>query len=65
MTSRLFINVQDVQQLYGRSYSHAWRMLQTIKDALAKEKHQNITIFELAQYEGIPIEQIKTTLKIK
>ena len=57
---RLFIRNEDVCKLYGVKGSRATTIIQTIKDSLKKEKHQKITIYELAKYEGItPDEVIK------
>ena len=54
----IFATVDDLQKLYNCSYSTAQRNYQVIKDALAKEKHQKITINELCDYLGITKEDL-------
>lgn len=49
----IFATINDLQKLYNCSYSAAQRNYQVIKDSLAKEKHQKITINELCDYLGI------------
>lgn len=61
--SRIIITTADIMQLTGVSYSTAWRELQTIRDALGKQKHQVITIAEYCHYMGINEIEIKDKIK--
>lgn len=62
MTTRIFIYPKDIAQLMGRSEKQARIIYNQIKDSLGKLFHQNITIDEYAQYEGIAPDQIKKHL---
>lgn len=62
MTTRIFIYPKDIAQLMGRSEKQARIIYNQIKDSLGKLLHQNLTIDEYANYEGIAPDQIKKHL---
>lgn len=47
------------------SKSGSWHYMRKIKKSLKKEKHQKISIAELAAYEGISESEIKKALNIE
>jgi len=59
----IFISVKDLQRITGFSYSRAYNLMKSIKDALAKEKHQHITISEYCRYEGCSEDEVRKILK--
>lgn len=61
---RIFINVKDIQTLQGCSYNSAWREMKAIKAAFDKTKKQKITIFEMATWQNVKIEDIKAALQL-
>ncbi len=54
----IFATVDDLQNIYNCSYSAAYKKYQVIKDALAKEKHQKITVNEICDYLGITRDEL-------
>lgn len=65
MGKRIFITVQEIADLTGKSYCTALRKYITIKDALEKKEHQGITFQEYADYEGVNVEEIRQSLTRK
>jgi len=61
----LFVSTSDVMEVFGCSYTTAWKRLQVIKGALGKEKHQKITVKEFIEYEGLTMEEFNESVKIK
>ncbi|NVO11712.1 MAG: hypothetical protein HXX16_17255 [Bacteroidales bacterium] len=56
--NHLFITPNDIAILTGKSVKTSRRYLSLIKDALGKEDHQGITIFEYASYEGVDYQEV-------
>lgn len=60
--SGIFLSLKDIMLICGCKQTAAWRLRQTIKDALQKKKHQKITLKEFADYEGVSICELETLL---
>ena len=58
---RICVYPKDVSRLTGKGLRHSQKLLQTIKDAYKKEKHQFITINEFVEFTGIEIAFILDT----
>ena len=58
----LFIKPYHIQRLKGITSSQASKVYTSIKDALAKEKYQEVTINEYANYIGVAVEEIEDYL---
>ncbi|NOU19410.1 MAG: hypothetical protein HOO91_17780 [Bacteroidales bacterium] len=56
--NHLFITPNDIALITGKSVRTANRYLSIIKDSLNKQKHQNVTIVEYANYEGIELNEL-------
>lgn len=55
---RLIVYSADLVLVFGMNERTARKYLQTVKDALHKSRHQFVTFKELADYSGIPKEEI-------
>jgi len=60
---RLFIQVQDVMNVMGYAKTAAYQRLHTIKAAYGKLPHQRVTVKEFAEYEGIPIAEVRKRMQ--
>jgi len=60
---RICIYSKDIAILTGKSLRYGQQVLQNIRFALKKEKHELITIYEYAEYSNIDIELIKQVCK--
>lgn len=56
---RVCIHSKDIIVLTGKSLRYAQQLLQDIRFARKKKKHELITIYEFAEYTDIDIELIK------
>ncbi len=58
------ITPADVQKVFRhiKSYKGAWFRIQKVKDALGKKKHQGVTVAEFADWEGLDVSIILTTI---
>ena len=63
--TRLTIYTSDIQAITGKRIRSAQRMMQTAKDALGKQKHQNITVNEFCNYFGYSVSEIESFLKLR
>ncbi|MAP80990.1 MAG: hypothetical protein CL526_07860 [Aequorivita sp.] len=61
--SRIVIYPKDIQLLTGKSYRHALYLNKEIRAYLRKKKHHLLTIYEFADYTGIPPNIIQLHLK--
>lgn len=57
--SRVVIYPKDIQILTGRSYRYAVNLHNQIRTLLKKKKHEYLTIYEFADYTGIPPDNLK------
>jgi len=62
--NRLFLTTSDIQIITGTGYRNSQKIMQRLKDSLAKENHQHITIKEYCQYEGISEKEVSELLKL-
>ncbi len=49
----IYVTLSDIMSIHGVKRAEASRIKNIIKDALGKEKHQELTIREFCEYEGI------------
>jgi hypothetical protein len=61
--SRVVLYPKDVENITGRRGSTARRLIQRIREALGKSKHEFITIQEFSLFTGIDEELIKDFLQ--
>jgi hypothetical protein len=52
-SDRIFVDVEDIEQITGRSKRQSYRYIEQIKDFFNKKQHQRITFSEVNQYFGI------------
>lgn len=50
---RMHITYKDVQSLFGKGHSAAWRMIQTARDGLNKQPKQILSIKEFCNYYSL------------
>jgi len=62
---RIIINTADIQKIYDYTYKRAWYLLSQVKASLGKEKHQDVTIKEFCQYQGLNEKEVIQSLNIK
>jgi hypothetical protein len=55
---RMVIYPKDVEKITGKKYRTACRIIQKIRDALGKSRHQLVTIFEFCAYMGLKEEMV-------
>lgn len=58
----IFVDVKDVAAVTGLSYPRAVGHLQDIHAALAKAKHQKVTVTEFCNYEGIQVDDFHVAI---
>jgi hypothetical protein len=63
MPRGIFITGKDIMQLEAVASSSAFRLMQTIRDALGKQKGTKITLNEYAKYRGVELAEIKQALQ--
>ena len=56
--NKIIVHSSDVSKLMDVSPDTARRMLNVIKDAYGKQKHQSVTIREFCAYEGLPYDEV-------
>lgn len=61
----LYIYPSDIQKISRRSERYAQKLIRAIKDALGKLPHQLVTIYEYAEYMGIPPDLVRQHLDEK
>lgn len=59
----IFIDISDIKEIHGCSYTTARRRIQTIKDSLEKKENQEVTIREFCEFEGISFDEFFQTVK--
>lgn len=57
------IRNKDIQRIMGMSYRHSRLYLLKLRADLKKERHQFVSIGELADYAGLPIEEVIECMK--
>ncbi len=62
---RLCICPKDIEIVLGKSERQARNILNKIKIAVSKQKHQSVTINEFCEYQSLKIIEVKALLKIK
>lgn len=60
---RICVYTKDVQLITGKSDRLSREIINHIKKAKNKEKHQPVNIFELSEYLNIPPEEIARLIK--
>ncbi len=63
MARGIFITAKDLRVLEEITGSYAYKLLQTIRDSMGKEKTSKVTLKEYAKYRGIHINEVKEALK--
>lgn len=61
--NRLCIYPKDIEIVQDLSPRQAYRRYQSVKDAYGKQKHQELTFREFAEYYGLPLEDVHDKLK--
>lgn len=56
---RLVIYAKDIQCIRGCSERSARRLLQSIRERLGKEKHQDVSVTEFCAYTGLREEEVR------
>lgn len=59
---RRFIYAQDIMLLTGRSKSYAYENLRRVRRHFGKNKHQLVSFQEFAQFHGISVFDLSTSL---
>ncbi len=61
LPARIIMRYQDIGLLYGTHIGTRQgqrKHLVAVRDAIGKKPHQKLTIYEYAEYEGIPIQAL-------
>lgn len=58
MTKRMFVCPKDISIITGLCLRSSQRLLQHLRALLNKLKHQRVTVKEVADYLGIPHEDL-------
>ena len=59
---RICIYPKDIQLITGRSERYARAYYRHLKDVLAKDDHQFITVQEFCDYSDLPLEQVMSMI---
>ena len=59
---RNVIYAQDIMVFTGRSRSYAYKVMRQVRKHYGKSKHQLVTLQEYAEFHGIPVNEVKTSL---
>ena len=59
---RLCIYPKDIQIVTGKSERYGRRLLKKIKDDIAKENHQYITVEEFCTFTGLKLDEVNRVL---
>lgn len=62
---RIFIYPSDLQILTGQTPTWCRIILNRIRDAYGKQRHQHITIREYCKYENVDYDEVITALGLK
>ncbi len=60
---RLCIYPKDIMRVTGRSERYGRNLIQKIKEAIGKQKHQLITVDDFCRYTGLEREQVVPQLQ--
>jgi len=63
MTATLTIRPKDLMRVLGLSYSQCQRKLKAIRVINCKGSHQYVTVTEVADFIGLPENDIRKTLE--
>lgn len=63
MSKKLFLDSTDLQMITKFSIGHCRRILRKIRQNSRKQKHQKVTIPEIAEYLGLNEDEIRNALK--
>ncbi len=58
-SGRIIIYPKDVQRLTGKSEKFSRMLLKKIRECLAKQDHQFVSIEDFAEYTGITVNLVK------
>lgn len=56
--SRLAVYPTDLQRITGQSTRNCQRVLSKMRDTFGLEKHQHVTVYQAAEYTGIPVAEL-------
>lgn len=56
------IYAQDIMVFTGRSRSYAYSIIKQVKEYYGKSKHQLVTVQEYADFHGIDVKEIRSSL---
>lgn len=62
LLERRIIYAKDIMVLTGRSRSYAYKSLNKVKKRLGKEKHQLVTFEEYAEFHGIAVSDVHSSV---
>lgn len=60
---RICIYTKDVQMITGKSDKYCRTIMKNIRKINKKEKHQQISVFELSNYLGLNVEEVMKIIK--
>ncbi len=60
---RICIYTKDVQIITGKSDKYCRTIMKNIRKITKKEKHQQISVFELSNYLGLNVEEVMKLIK--
>lgn len=63
LLERRMIYAKDIMLLTGRSKSYAYSSLKKVKEWLGKSKHHLVTFDEYADFHGITVSDLQTSVK--
>lgn len=62
LLERRIIYAKDIMVLTGRSKSYAYTSLKNVRNWLGKSKHQLVTFEEYAEFHGITVSDVMTSV---
>lgn len=62
LLERRIIYAKDIMVLTGRSKSYAYNSLNKVKEWLGKSKHHLVTFDEYADFHGITVSDVQTSV---
>ena len=62
LLERRIIYAKDIMVLTGRSKSYAYTSLKNVRNWLGKSKHQLVTFDEYADFHGITVSDVMTSV---
>lgn len=63
LLERRIIYAKDIMVLTGRSKSYAYTSLKNVRNWLGKSKHQLVTFEEYAEFHGITVSDVRTSVE--